>query len=96
MYADSSALGLVAVLMQQDVCGKHSAVAFASRTLNQADSNYFVNQETLVGFWVFKHFWDIILGYPTAVFEDQAVVIELFRGRNLTGTRTLVSNHTGI
>ncbi len=63
MYTDASVLGLGAVLMQQDVCGKHRAVAYASRTLNQAESNYSLTHEKLTVVWVLKHFCDIILGY---------------------------------
>ncbi len=37
MYTYASALGLGAVLMQKGVSGKHRAVAYVSRTLNQAE-----------------------------------------------------------
>ncbi len=85
-YTDASALRIGAVLMQQDVRGKHRAVVYVSRTLNQAKSNCFVtHQETLAVVWTLKHFRDIILGYPTAVFTDYGAVTELFKGRNLTG-----------
>ncbi len=36
MYTDAYALGLGAVLMEQDVRGKHRAVPYTSRTMNQA------------------------------------------------------------
>ena len=86
MYTDASALGLGAVLMQQDARGKNRAIAYASRTLNQAESNYSVtHQETLAIVWALKHFRDIILGYPITVFTDHAPVTDLFKGRNLTG-----------
>ncbi len=79
MYTDASALGLGAVLMQQDVRGKRRGVAYASRTLNQAESNYSVShEETLAVVWALKHFRDIILGYPITVFTDHAAVSELF------------------
>ncbi len=41
-YSDASALGIGAVLMQPDARGKNRAVVYASRTLNQAESNYSV------------------------------------------------------
>ncbi len=82
MYTDASALGLGAVLMLQDICGKHYVVAYASRILNQAESNYSVtHQETMAVVWALKHFWNIILGYSIAVFTDHAAVTELFTGR---------------
>ncbi len=72
--------------MQKDVRGKHRAVAYASPTLNQAESSYSViHQERLAVVWVLQHFRDIILGYPTTVFIDHAAVSELIKGRNLTG-----------
>ncbi len=47
MYTDASAFGLGAVSMQADVRGKNRAIAYASRTLNPAESNYSVtHQET--------------------------------------------------
>ncbi len=86
LYTDASALGLGAVLTQPDARGKNRAIAYASSTLNQAESNYSVtHQETLAVVWALKHFRDIILGYPITVFTDHAPVTELFKGRNLTG-----------
>ncbi len=42
MYTDVSALGLGAVLMQSDARGKNRDIAYASRALNPAESNYSV------------------------------------------------------
>ena len=76
---------LGAVLMQTDACGKNRVIAYASRTLNAAESNYSVtHQETLGVVWALKHFRDIIFGY-TSVYTGHAAVTELFIGRNLTG-----------
>ena len=86
LYTDASALGLGAVLMQTDARGKNRVIAYASRTLNPAESNYSVtHQETLAVVWALKHFRDIILGYDITVYTDHAAVTELFKGRNLTG-----------
>ncbi len=72
--------------MQHNVHGKHRPIAYASRTLNRAESNYSVtHQESLAVVWTLKHFWDIILGYPITVFTDYAAVTELFKGKILTG-----------
>lgn len=83
---DASSLGLGAVLMQQDARGKNYVIAYASRVLNSAESNYSVtHQETLAVVWALKHFKDIVLGYPITVYTDHAPVTELFKGKNLTG-----------
>ena len=48
LYTDASALGLGAVLMQTDNNNKNRVIAYASRTLNTAESNYSVtHQEAL-------------------------------------------------
>ncbi len=86
LYTDASSFGVGAVLMQHNVHGNHRPIAYASRTLNRAESNYSVtHQETLAVVWALKHFRDIILGYPSTVFTDHAAVNEFFKGRNLTG-----------
>ena len=83
---DASSLGLGAVLMQQDNRGKNHVIAYASRVLTPAESNYSVtHQETLAVVWALKHFRDIIKGYPITIYTDHAAVTELFKGRNLSG-----------
>ncbi len=63
LYTDAPALGLGAVPMQPNALCKNRAIAYASRTLNQPEANYFViHQETLATVWALKHFRDIILG----------------------------------
>ncbi len=72
--------------MQQDARGKNYVIAYASRVLNSAEFNYSVTHlETLAVVWALKHFKDIVLGYPITVYTDHAPVIELFKGKNLTG-----------
>jgi len=72
LCTDASALGLGVVQMQQDACGKNRVIAYASRTLNPAESNYsrVTHQEALAVIWALKHFRDIILGYPITVRTD--------------------------
>ncbi len=65
---------------------KNRAIAYASRTLNSAESNYSVtHQEALAVIWALKHFGDIILGYPIIAFPYHGPVTEFFKGRNRTG-----------
>ncbi len=72
--------------MQIDARGKNRVIAYASRKLNAAGSNYSVtHQETLAVVWALRHFRDIIFGYPVQVCTDHAAITELFMGRNLTG-----------
>ena len=83
---DASSLGLGAVLMQQDIRGKNHVIAYASRVLTPAESNYSVtHQETLAVVWALKHYRDIVKGYPITIYTDHAAVTELFKGRNLSG-----------
>ncbi len=60
-------------------------IAYASRTLNSAESNYSVtDKETLAVEWTLNNFREVIFGYPVTVFTGHAAVTELFRskGRN--------------
>ena len=86
IYTDASALGLGAVLMQAEDDGKNKVIAYASRTLNQAEGNYSVtHQEALAIVWALKTFKDIVFGYPITVFTDHSAVTHLFEGRKLSG-----------
>ncbi len=59
LCTDASALGVGAVLMQTDARGKNRVIAYASRKLNAAESNYSVtHQETLAVVWALRHFRD--------------------------------------
>ncbi len=59
-------LVLGAVLMKKNARGKQRAVAYASRTMNQAESKYFLTQQVTVAL---EHFRDIILGLRVTVTE---------------------------
>ena len=86
IYTDASALGLGAVLMQDDQNGRHRVIAYASRTLNKAEGNYSVtHQEALAIVWALKTFRDVIYGYPITCYTDHVAVTHLFKGRNLSG-----------
>ncbi len=65
LYTDASATGIGAVLMQPDDRGKNRAIAYASRTLNSAETNYSVthleglavvwpSNTTGISFWVYR------------------------------------------
>ena len=86
MYTDASALGIGAVLMQQVDGRRPHVIAYASRTLNDAESRYSVTHlEALAVVAMLRHFRDIIFGYPITVFTDHSAVTQLFKGKNLTG-----------
>ncbi len=52
LCTDASALSVGAVLMQTDTRGKNRVIAYASRKLNAAKSDYSVtHQETLAVVW---------------------------------------------
>ncbi len=86
MFTDASALGLGAVLMQPDQHGKLHAIAYASRTLSQAEKNYSVTHlEALAVVWALKKFRNIVYGYKITIFTDHAPVTHLFKSKNLQG-----------
>ena len=86
LYTDASALGLGAVLMQLNENGKHRVIAYASRTLNSAETNYSVtHQEALAIVWALSTFRDIIYGYKIICYTDHTAVTHLFEGRKLSG-----------
>ncbi len=73
--------------MQYDVRNKLQPLAYASRTLNKAESNYSTTHlEALGVVWALRHFRDIIYGYNIHVRTDHAAVVELFNTKTLTGT----------
>ncbi len=86
MLTDASALGLGTVLMQPDQRGKLHTIAYASRTLNQAEKNYSVTHlEVLAVVWALKKFRDIVYSYKITIFTDHAPVTHLFKSKNLQG-----------
>ena len=86
LYTDASALGLGAVLMQEGADSKNRVIAYASRTLNSAESNYSVtHQEALAVVWALNTFKDIIFGYKIICYTDHSAITKLFEGRKLSG-----------
>ncbi len=71
--------------MQTDARGKNRVIAYASRKLNAAESNYSVtHRDTLAVVWALRHFRDLIFGYPVQIYTDHATITGLFKDRNLT------------
>ncbi len=57
LYTDASNVGLGAALMQLDDRGKQQPLAYASRTLNKAETNYLTTHlGALAVVWALKHF----------------------------------------
>ena len=72
LHTDASDLGLGAVLYQQDENGKSKVIAYASRTLNQAEKNYPAHKlEFLALKWaVTSRFHEYLYGGEFAVYTD--------------------------
>ncbi len=86
LCTDASSLAVGAVLMQASESQRPHVIAYASRVLSSAESNYSVTHlEALAIVWVLKHFRDIIYGYPITGHTDHSAVTQLFSGKNLTG-----------
>ncbi len=72
--------------MQLDSRNKLQPLAYASRTLNQAEQNYSTtHKEALAVAWTLRHFKDLIYGYLIYVKTDHAAVVELFNQKHLSG-----------
>ncbi len=79
-----ASLGVGAVLMQASESQRPNIIAYANRVLNSAESKYSVTHlEALTVVWAFKHFRDIVYGYPITVYTDHSAVTQLFSGKNL-------------
>ncbi len=63
---------------------KLRSVAYASRTLNKAETKYSTTHLQALGV-VWAHYRDIIHGYDVRVRTDHAAVVELFNTKSLTG-----------
>ncbi len=85
IYTDASDRGLGAALMQPDSRGKLSTVAYGSRTVNKAESNYSVTHlEALAVVWGLQKSSDILYGYSITVFIDYTPITNLFKSKNLS------------
>ncbi len=71
--------------MQLDSRYELQPLAYASRTLNQAEQKHSTtHKEALAVVWALRHFKDLIYGYRIHVKTDHAAVVELFNQKHLS------------
>ena len=86
LETDASILGLGAILSQPQEDGKLHPIAYASRTLSQAEKNYPVTDlETLAVVWGVTHFRYYLYGHQVTIYTDHAAVKAVLGTPNLTG-----------
>ena len=75
LETDASILGLGAILSQQQPDGTIHPVAYASRSLNQAERNYRITElETLAAVWAVTHFRAYLYGNSVRIYTDHSAV----------------------
>src|SRR6202020_28267 len=88
LYTDASGTGLGAVLSQLQDDGKEGVIAYASRSLNQAEQNYSVtDQECLAVVWAIKHFQHYLGLRPFIIVTDHSALKWLKTSKISTGRR---------
>ena len=86
LETDASKIGLGAVLSQYQEDGKLHPVAYASRSVSTAESNYATtNLETLAVVWSVTHFKYYLYGHKVTIITDHAAVKAILRTPNLSG-----------
>ena len=88
LHTDASDLGLGAVLYQQDENGNNKVIAYASRTLNQAEKNYPAYKlEFLALKWaVTSRFHEYLYGGEFAVYTDNNPLTYVLTSAKLDAT----------
>ena len=82
--ADASAYGLGAVLLQQQDDEKWRPVAFASRTMNEAELRYAqIEKEALALTWALEKFSEYVLGKVVCLETDHKPLIPLLGQKSL-------------
>src|ERR1044072_2098275 len=88
LYTDASGTGLGAVLSQIDEENRERVIAYASRSMNRAESNYGItDQECLAIIWAIKHFEQYLGLLPFKVVTDHSALKYLQTADMPTGRR---------
>jgi hypothetical protein len=88
LYTDASGTGLGAVLSQIDEEKRERVIAYASRSLNQAECNYGItDQECLAIVWAVKHFEQYLGLLPFKIITDHSALKFLQTAEMPTGKR---------
>lgn len=86
LHTDWSALGIGAILAQQDEGGGEQVVVYASRSNNWAESNYSSYKgECLAVVWAVVHFRPYLFGKPFTLYTDHQPLHWLMTNDKLTG-----------
>jgi len=86
LETDASKLGLGAILSQYQKDLKLHPVAYASRSISNAEANYAImDLETLAVVWAVTHFRYYLYGHNVTIIIDHAAVEAILRAPNLTG-----------
>src|SRR3954454_18919398 len=88
IFTDASKIGLGAVLSQKRENGKEYVIAYASRSLNQAEKNYSVTeQECLAVIWAIKYFQHYLGMCPFELITDHSALKWLQTAKMPSGRR---------
>ena len=79
LTTDASQYAIGAVLSSQGIIPQDQPIAYASRTLNQAETNYSVIQKELLAIvWAVKHFRCYLYGRHFCIITDHRPLTYLF------------------
>ncbi|GES79037.1 enzymatic polyprotein, putative [Rhizophagus clarus] len=88
LMTDASGEGLGAVLGQRDKSGKERVIAYASRSLTGAETNYAItNLECLAVVWAVQHFHKFLIERKFEIITDHAALKGLMNAKIPKGRR---------